>query len=75
MNEQQETEHMAQKEVTITFKVSEQLADMLGRATFEIDKNKSEIIRACILLSLPTILACPSLANRIQVEDFKHNNK
>ena len=68
-----ETKTMA-KEVTLTFKVSEQLADMIGKATFQIDKNKSEIIRACILLSLPTILACPSLANRIQVEDFKHNN-
>lgn len=66
---------MAQQDVTITFKVSERLADMIGRATFETDKNKSEIIRACILLSLPTILACPSLANRVQVEDFKHNNK
>jgi len=71
----EEITNMAQKEVTITFKVSEVLADMLGRATFETDKNKSEIIRACILLSLPTILACPSLANMVQVENFKRNNR
>ena len=74
MNENKENE-MAQKEVTITFKVSEMLADMIGRATFETDKNKSEIIRACILLSLPTLLACPSLTNMIQVENFYRNNK
>ena len=72
---QKETENMAQKEVTITFKVSEMLADMIGRAIFETDKNKSEIIRDCILLSLPTIIACPSLANRVTPEDFKRNNK
>lgn len=71
MNKENE---MAAKEVTLTFKASEQLSDMLGKATVTTDKNKSEIIRACILLSLPTILACPSLANRIQVEDFKNNN-
>ena len=75
MKQKKQEKVIMAKEVTLTFKVSEQLADMLGRATFQTDKNKSEIIRACILLSLPTIIACPSLANRIQVEDFNHNNK
>lgn len=70
----QENNEMAAKEITITLKVSETLAHELGKATFATDKNKSEIIRCCILLSLQTILKCPSLVNRIQAEDFFHNN-
>lgn len=69
-----ETENMA-KEIPLNLKISEEMADMLSRAIFEIDKSKSDIVRCCILLSLQTIVACPSLINRIQVEDFKRNNK
>ncbi|RLB94615.1 MAG: hypothetical protein DRH26_00675 [Deltaproteobacteria bacterium] len=62
------------KEITITFKVSEQFADLLGRASFDIDRGKSEIIRTCILLSIDTIKAVPSLVNRLQIEDRINNN-
>lgn len=61
-------------EITITFKVSEKFADLLGKASFDIDKGKSEIIRTCILLSIDTIKAVPSLVNRIQIEDREGNN-
>jgi len=61
-------------EIPITFKVSEKLADLLGKTSFDIDKAKSEIIRCCILLSIDTIKACPSLVNRIQIEDRESNN-
>ena len=61
-------------EITITFKVPEDLADLLGRTSFDIDKAKSEIIRTCILLSIDTIKAVPSLVNRIQIEDRESNN-
>jgi|GEM_PF-1693782 len=61
-------------EHTITFKVSENFKNLLGRAAFDIDKGMSEIIRACILLSIDTIKNCPSLVHRIQLEDRKDNN-
>ena len=61
-------------EITITFKVSEKFADLLGKASFDIDKGKSEIIRTCILLSIDTIKSVPSLVNRIQIEDREGNN-
>jgi len=57
------------KEITITFKTSEALADLIGRTAFEIDKSKSEIIRSCVLLSIDTIKNVPSLVNRIHIED------
>ncbi len=57
------------KETTITFKTSEPLADLIGRIAFETDKNKSEVIRACVLLGIDTVRATPSLVNRIQIED------
>ncbi len=61
-------------DVTVTFKVSENFADLLGRASFDIDRGKSEIIRACILLSIDTIIANPRLANSIQIEDRINKN-
>lgn len=65
---------MASKEVTLTFKVSDSLEDLLMETMIKTDKNKSEIIRCCLLLGLHTVMACPSLVNRIQIEDFNRNN-
>ena len=65
---------MAAKEVTITFKTSEPLAELLRTVMMETDKNQSQLIRCCLLLGLHTVRACPSLANRIQIEDFYCNN-
>jgi len=62
------------KETTITFKVTEPMADLISRTAFDLDKGKSELIRCCILLSLDTIKAMPSLINRIQLEDRTINN-
>lgn len=58
-------------DVSVTFKVTEEMARWIGQSAFTIDKSKSEIIRACILLSMDTILNCPSLVHRIQFEDRK----
>jgi len=62
------------KETTITFKVSESMADLISRTAFDLDKGKSELIRCCILLSLDTVKAMPSLINRVQLEDRVINN-
>lgn len=62
------------KEITITFKTSEQLSTLLSETAFAMDKNKSEVIRACILLSIDTVKAVPSLVHRIQIEDRIINN-
>ena len=58
-------------EVSNTFKVTEDMAKWIGQAAFDMDKSKSEVIRACILLSLDTVFNCPSLVHRIQFEDRK----
>jgi len=58
-------------EASVTFKVTEEMARWIQQTAFDIDKNKSEVIRCCILLSLDTIKACPSLVNRIQFDDRK----
>ena len=54
---------------TVTFKVSEPMAAWICKIAFDMEKNKSEIIRACILLSLDTVANTPSLVNRIRFED------
>jgi len=57
------------EQASVTFKLSEEMADWVSRTAFDLDKNKSEVIRCCILLSLDAIIAVPSLTNRIQFED------
>lgn len=73
MNEQ-ETKPMA-KEVALNLKISEEMATLIGRTSYDLDKNKSELVRCCILLALPLIKTMPSLINRIQLEDYKLNDK
>jgi hypothetical protein len=58
-------------DVSVTFKVSEDMAAWISRTAFDMDKSKSEIIRCCLLLSLDTVVATPSLVNRIQFDDRK----
>ena len=58
-------------DMSVTFKVSEEMAKWISHSAFAIDKSKSEVIRACIVLSLDTIINCPSLVHRIQFEDRK----
>lgn len=74
MDQKQENEIMA-KEVALNLKISEEMATLIGKTSFELDKTKSEMIRCCILLALPMIKTMPSLINRIQLEDYKHNDK
>lgn len=55
--------------VTVTFKAPEDMAAWISKVAFDLDKSKSELIRACVLLSMDTVANTPSLCNRIQFED------
>ncbi len=55
----------------ITFMCPDSMTDLIGKVSFEIDRNKSELLRACVLLSIDTIRANPSLTNRLSIEDRK----
>lgn len=57
--------------VTVTFKAEKEMAEWLSRQAFDLDMTKSDIIRCCLLLSIDTIIAIPSLVNRIQFKDRK----
>jgi hypothetical protein len=57
------------EQATVTFKMEEEMAAWLSRVAFDMDKSKSELIRCCLLLSLDTVMATPSLVNRIRFED------
>ena len=74
MTETEETETMA-KEVALNLKISEEMATLVQKTSYDMDKTKSELVRCCILLALPMIKTMPSLINRIQLEDYKHNDK
>jgi len=62
------------KEKTNTFKASEELTDLVSETAYDIDQNKSAVIRCCILLAIDTIKSNPSLVDRLQVTDRIGNN-
>ena len=59
------------KEVVLNFKVCEQFADWLDLAAKKIDRPKSQIMRTCLLLSLPIVLVNPSLVDHTRLEDSR----
>ena len=58
-------------DVKITFMCPESLAALISKVGFDTDRNKSEIIRACILLGIDTVSQVPTLTNRLSMEDRK----
>ena len=55
----------------ITFMCDEAMADLLAKVSFSSDCNKSEVIRACILLGIDTVAQAPSLVQRLSLSDRK----
>lgn len=59
----------------ITFMIDDQLAEMIAKVAFTLDRNKSEVIRGCILLAIDTIANNPPLLSKITIEDrINHHN-
>jgi len=61
----------------VSWEVASRLTEIFpGKTIQQWEKlEPEELKRACILLSIDTIKACPSLVNRVQIEDRKINNK
>lgn len=62
-------------DISITFKAQEEMETAIGTIAMKADRNKSEIIRACISLALPIIKANPSLIYRITFSEFNLNKQ
>ena len=54
--------------VTISFKAPPAFAEILSRVAFDLEKSKSEIIRACIELGLPTVKCKPHLVKILNTD-------
>lgn len=74
MDETKEINQMA-TDVSITFKAQEEMETAIGTIAMKADRNKSEVIRACISLALPIIKANPTLIYRIAFNEMNLNNK
>jgi len=61
------------QETQTNFKSCEEFAQWLSMAVAKLDRSKSEVIRCCILLSLPTICANPSLVDHTRFEDYQNS--
>lgn len=73
MSEQQEVKMST--DISITFKAQEEMETAIGTIAMKADRNKSEVIRACISLALPIIKANPTLIYRIAFSEMNLNNK
>lgn len=62
-------------DISITFKAQEEMETAIGTIAMKADRNKSEVIRACISLALPIIKANPSLIYRIAFQEMNLNQK
>lgn len=58
-------EGVVAKDCKLTIMVEDALIEHLGRAAFDADVTKSDLVRACIHLSLPILKATPSLIHII----------
>ena len=58
------------EQTNVNFRCSEQLADHIRRAAFKLDRSASELIRSCIILAIPQVLALRGL-DRVDVEDIR----
>lgn len=58
-------------EILHNFKTSEEINNWMSRKICETDRTKSEVIRTCIFLALPTIAANPSLVDHVRFEDIR----
>jgi hypothetical protein len=60
-NPKQKGSCMAKKDVQENFKYDDELADKLRKTMCDLDRNKSEVIRACLHLALPILRTNPLL--------------
>ena len=65
-------ENMA-KDEKLTIMVERTLVDQLGRAAFDADVTKSDLVRACIHLSLPLLRCTPSLIHIVPTLPHEEN--
>jgi hypothetical protein len=68
----QEVKAMA-NEISLAFKAPEEMERAIGQMTVKTDRNKSEILRACVCLALPILKSNPSLIYRIDFGEFDSN--
>jgi len=58
-------------DVSITFKVSEEMARMLSQVAFDNDESKSTIIRKALIAGLALLEGAPGLFHRARIDDLK----
>lgn len=56
------------RDQTATLRLSEEEKEQIRRAAFELGESESDIIRACIAISLPALQKVPFL-RRLRLED------
>lgn len=61
------------KDTKLTVMVEEPLIDQLGKAAFDADVTKSDLVRACIHLALPILKSTPSLIHIVPTLPMKGN--
>lgn len=59
------------KETLHNFKSCEDFATWLNAAVANLDRSKSDVIRACIMIGLPAVCCNPTLIDHVRFEDIR----
>lgn len=60
----------SKKDVNRTLRIDEKTDEFLVQLAGKLDCSVSQLIRASVLLGSPLLMACPSLLNKVDLDDM-----
>lgn len=67
-------EEMAgKKDLNRTVRLDQKTDDFLVQIAGKVDCSVSQVVRACVITGAPLLLACPSLIDRVDLDDMDKN--
>lgn len=63
----------AKKDVNRTIRVDEKTDSFMINAAAQLDCSVSALVRAALVVGCPLLMACPSLVERVDLDDMNSN--
>ena len=63
----------AKKDVNRTLRLDEATENFLVKTAGKLDCSVSALLRAALIVGSPLLMACPSLVERVDLDDFNKN--
>lgn len=63
-------DEMGKKDVSRSIKLEQEMDDFAVRAAGKLYCSVSALVRAALLIGTPTLMACPSLVRKLELDDM-----